>query len=100
MLVDQLYQPQGIVKEALGRAYFAAGQLEKAEASFLEAIRLMHLGRESQEPWILAHYRLGLVYEALGDTENSRIYLEKFLDLWGSGDEGLVGVDDARLRLQ
>jgi len=99
-LASQLNQNHGFIKEALGRAYFADGQLEKAEASFLEAIRLMHLGWESQEPWILAHYRLGLVYEALGDAENSRIYLEKFLDLWGSGDEGLVGVTDARRRLQ
>jgi len=99
-LAAQLYETNGLVKEALGRAYHADGQLEEAKKSFMETIRLMHLGSESQEPWVLAHYRLGLVFEELGDTENSRLYLEKFLELWGSGDEGLVGVADARRRLQ
>jgi len=55
-LADQLYQRQGLIKDALGRAYYANGHLEQAEASFLEAIRLMHLGYEPQEPWVLAHY--------------------------------------------
>jgi len=99
-LADQLSQGQGLIKEALGRAYYASGQLEQAEASFLETIRLMHLGNESQEPWVLAHYQLGILYEEMGETEKSRIYLEKFLDLWGAGDEGLIGVADARQRLQ
>ena len=99
-LADQLHLPGfGLIKEALGRAYHASGRLEQAEASFMEAIRLMRLGSESQEPWILAHYRLGMVLEEMGETRKSRIYLEKFLELWGSGDKGLVGVADARRRL-
>lgn len=98
-LADQLYKTYGIIKEALGRAYHASGQLEQSVASFLEVIRLTQLGYESQEPWILAHYRLGLVLEEMGETDKSSFYLERFLELWGSGDEDLAGVADARKRL-
>jgi tetratricopeptide (TPR) repeat protein len=99
-LADQLLQPeQGLLKEALGRAYHANGQLEQSVNAFMEAIRLTHLGAESQEPWILAHYRLGLVLEEMGETDKSRVYLARFLELWGSGNEDLLGVADARRRL-
>jgi len=61
-LADQLCKTEyGLIKDALGRAYHASGQLEQSVASFQEVIRLTQLGYESQEPWILAHYRLGLV---------------------------------------
>jgi len=99
-LADQLDQGHALIIETLGRAYYADGQYEKSGAAFLEAIRLKQLGYEAQEPWVLAHYNLGIVYEEMGEIENSRIYLEKFLELWGSGDEGLAGVEDARRRLQ
>ncbi len=99
-LADKLRKAKtGYIKEALGRAYYADGQYEQAEALFKETIGLMQLGDASQEPWVLAHYRLALLLEEMGKTEESRIYLEKFLDLWGSGDEGLIGVADARRRL-
>jgi len=100
-LANQLHKHKSaIIKEALGRAYYANGQLEQAEALFLETIRLMQLGFESQESWVLAHYRLGVLLQEMGKTEESRLYLEKFLDLWGSGDEGLIGVAEARRRLK
>jgi len=100
-LADQLHNTKyGLIKEALGRAYYANGQLDQAEALFLETIQLMQLGFEPQEPWVLAHYRLALLLEEMGKTEASRQYLEKFLELWGSGDEGLTGVADARRRLK
>lgn len=99
-LADQLYKTEyGLIKEALGRAYHASGQLEQSVASFLEVIRLTQLGYESQEPWILAHYHLGLVLGEMGETDQSHVYLERFLELWGSGDEDLIGVADARRRL-
>lgn len=96
----QLSQESDLIQEALGRAYQAKGQHEQAEASFLEAIRLMRLGTEAQEPWVLAHYRLALLYEEMGDSKKSQEYFERFLEIWGSGDEGLEGVDDTRQRLQ
>jgi len=99
-LSDQLYHGQANIIEALGRAFHANGQYEQSEAFFLETIRLFQIGYECQEPWVLAHYRLGVVYEEMGETEKSRTYFKKFLELWGAGDEGLVGVEDARQRLQ
>lgn len=94
-LADQLYR-SSMIKEALARAYYANGQYEQAEEFFLETIRLMQLGYECQEPWVLAHYRLGRLYQEMGQEDKSLFYLQGFLELWGSGDEGLVGVEDAR----
>jgi tetratricopeptide (TPR) repeat protein len=98
-LADQL-KKDGLVQDALGRAYYANGQYEQAEETFLETIRLMRLGYECQEPWVLAHYRLGCLYQDMGQEEKSLFYLERFLELWGSGDAGLMGVDEARRLIQ
>jgi len=86
----------GLVQEALGRAYHATGQLEQSVAAFEEAIRLKQLGWEPEEPWVLAHYRLGVVLEEMGETQRAREYFDQFIELWGSGDEGLPFVEDAR----
>jgi len=99
-LANQLDYGSGITLEALGRAYHANGQYQESEAAFLEVINLMNLGYEPQESWVLTHYRLALLYEEMGEGKKSLDYLERFLELWGSGDEGLEGVEDARLRLQ
>jgi tetratricopeptide (TPR) repeat protein len=90
----------GLIKEALGRAYQTDGQLEQSVAAFREAIRLKQLGWEPQESWVLAHYRVGVVLQEMGETEQARTYLEQFLELWGSGDDDLQGVADARARLE
>jgi tetratricopeptide (TPR) repeat protein len=100
-LADQIrIHENGEISESLGRAYMANGQPEKAVAPFTRTIELMQLGHETQEPWVLAHYRLGLVHEALGNKKEAKEYFTRFLDLWGSGDPGLAGVDDARSRVQ
>ena len=98
-LAEQLHN-SSMVKEALARAYHANGQYELAEELFLEKIRLMQLGYECQEPWVLAHWRLGSLYQDMGKSEKALYYLGRFLELWGSGDEGLVGVEDARRLIQ
>lgn len=97
---QMLNSDKSLVKEALGRAYHANGQFDQSVAMFIEAIRLKGLGKESQEPWILSHYRLGLILEEMGEIDMSRVYLEKFLELWGEGDEDLLGVADARRRIK
>lgn len=96
----QLDRPvSGLVMEALARAYYANGQRDRAVAAFEETLRLQHLGWEPQESWVLAHYRLGLVLEEMGRHERARHQFERFLELWGDGDPGLEGVDDARSHL-
>jgi len=89
----------GLIMEALGRAYQTNGRLEQSVAAFREAIKLKQLGWEPQESWVLAHYRLGVVLQEMGETEQARTYLDRFLELWGSGDDDLQGVADARSRL-
>lgn len=99
-LSKQLYHGHALSTEALGRAYHVNGQFEQSEACFLQTIRLFQIGYECQEPWVLAHYRLGILYEEMGKTEKSRVYLKRFLELWETGDKGLEGVEDTRKRLQ
>jgi tetratricopeptide (TPR) repeat protein len=89
----------GLIKQALGRAYHANGQLEQSAAAFQDAIRLKQLGWEPQDSWVLSHYHLGVVLQEMGEAERARTYLEQFLELWGSGDSDLNGVADARRRL-
>jgi len=90
----------GMMNEAVGRAYQANGEPEKAIEAYTRMIQMMPLGYEPQEPWVLTHYRLGLAFEETGDMQQARHYFTRFLELWGSGDEGLSGVDDARSRLR
>jgi len=90
----------GLVKDALGRAYWTNGQLAQSVAAFEEVIRVKQIGWEPQEAWVLAHYHLGVVFQEMGETERARTYLEQFIGLWGSGDDDLQGVADARMRLQ
>ena len=89
----------GMMNEALGRAYLANDEPDRAIEAFTKMIQLMPLGYEPQEAWILAHYRLGLLFDESGDSEQAQYYFTRFLELWGSGDQGLPGVDDSRSRL-
>jgi hypothetical protein len=40
------------------------------------------------------------VLQELGETERARTYLQRFLELWGTGDDDLESVADARERLE
>ena len=86
--------------ESLAYGYMMSGDLETARAKYEELISRRQIGWEGQEYWILAHYELGGIYEALGDTTRAIEYYDRFLNIWRDGDDDLLALRAARTRLQ
>jgi tetratricopeptide (TPR) repeat protein len=86
--------------ESLAYGYMMGGDLEAARAKYEELISHRQLGWEGQEYWTLAHYELGGIYEALGDTTRAIEYYDRFLNIWRDGDDELLALMGARIRLQ
>ncbi len=86
--------------ESLAYGYLMSGDLAAAREKYEELITRRELGFESQESWILAHYQLGRISEALADTVQAVEYYGRFLNIWSDGDDELASLTDARTRLQ
>ncbi len=86
--------------ESLAHAHFAAGDLTAAETRYLEVVADPELGWEAQEPWILAHYQLGKLYELQGNVAKALEYYGRLLEIWNDGDDDLEALSDARRRVQ
>jgi tetratricopeptide (TPR) repeat protein len=84
----------------LARAYELNRDPERAVSTYLETVKTKGaLGWEPQEAWILAHYELGKLYEAQGDTAKAIDFYDRFLTIWRDGDPDLVALADAKKRL-
>ncbi len=86
--------------ESLAYGYLMSGDLAAAREKYEELITRRELGFESQESWILAHYQLGRISEALADTVQAVEYYGRFLNIWSDGDDELASLTGARIRLQ
>ncbi|HMD33875.1 MAG TPA: tetratricopeptide repeat protein, partial [Vicinamibacterales bacterium] len=85
--------------EALAAAFSAAGRLTDAVARYEELIALHPVGAETQEDWLIAHVRLGELYERTGRPDAARQRYEGLLALWKDGDADLVARKEAVARL-
>jgi tetratricopeptide (TPR) repeat protein len=72
--------------ESLAFGYRTLGKPRESALQYERLIALNWLGAEGQEYWTLAHYELGKIYTELGDTQKSKEYYEKFLNLWKDAD--------------
>jgi tetratricopeptide (TPR) repeat protein len=89
------------VEDCLALAYFKSGNVDKAIEKYREFIQKKDaLGHEAQEPWILAHYQLGILYEKKGDQAEAVKALERFLEIWKDADPDIPEVVDAKRRLE
>ena len=85
--------------DALARALYESGELEKARQEY-EKITLLTIGRLGDgDLYAKAFYMLGKIAEQQGDKARARENYRKFLDLWKDADPGLPEVADAKARL-
>lgn len=94
-LADKL-EPRGYGLESLAFAYRTLGQPQEAARRYQEVVARFSIGGEGQEPWILAHYELGKIYEELGDTQKAKEYYEKFLNIWKDADPDIPVLQQAK----
>jgi tetratricopeptide (TPR) repeat protein len=85
---------------SLAYAHYVAGDLETAEEEYLTLIFRLDIGWEAQEPWAQAHYRLGNIYQQLGDTGNALKYYRALQEIWRDGDDDLLLLAEARRRIE
>ncbi len=85
--------------DALARAYYEAGNLERAAEEF-ELITTLTWGRLNYgDIYARSFYMLGKIYEEVGKKGEAKRNYERFLDLWKNADPGLPEVDDVKARL-
>jgi tetratricopeptide (TPR) repeat protein len=87
------------LKDALARAYWKKGDLEKAAAAYR---KLMTIDPENQVRMLihpLYHYRLGRVLEEKGDKSGAAVEYRKFLEYWKDADKSHPELAEARKRL-
>ncbi len=83
----------------LASAYHQSGNPEKAVEEY-KRIHRLNTGRLSHGPvHVKSFYRLGRIYQEMGETERAVEHYEKFLTLWKDADPGIAEVEDARKRL-
>jgi tetratricopeptide (TPR) repeat protein len=79
-------------REDVARAHRLAGRLDEAADIHEEILRTIR-------GHTLSHYDLGLIYEEVGSTGDAAREYSRFLMDWSDADEGLLQLEDARLRL-
>ncbi|MFC2142620.1 protein kinase [Acidobacteriota bacterium] len=83
----------------LGEAQLLAGDFDAARKTYEEGLDLT-LGKWLYGIlWAKSHFKLGEVYEKLGNQDKAIEHTEKFLEMWKDADPGLPELTDARTRL-
>ncbi|MFN1835397.1 protein kinase domain-containing protein [Balneola sp. MJW-20] len=85
---------------SLAIAYDRSDNASKAIEYYLQIIDKKKLGREYQQEWIMAHYRLAKVYDRIGQKKEALPYYRTFVELWENGDKDLPSLEDARNIIQ
>ena len=93
-------RPQWATREALVTAYLGVGRKEDAAKMLAEILANREFGSEAQQDWLLAHLRLGGLYEELGRRDEARKLYEALLSVWSSADADLPAARAAREGLQ
>ena len=93
------HNPHALFFDALARAYYESGDLERARAQY-EKITLLTTGRLSHgDIYAESYYKLGKIAERTGDKAKAREHYRKFLVLWKDADPDRPEVADAGRRL-
>jgi len=85
---------------SLGKAYYLAGDLEKAVQEFERAAALTTGKLNYGDVYVRSYFMLGRVYQDMGQTDKAIQNYEKFLEFWKDAAPGLSEVQEARTQLQ
>ena len=88
-----------IFYEALAKAFFRSGELEKAKVAYrkIQSLALARLG--CGDIYAVSFYWLGRIAELQNHRGEAGQQLRRFLDLWKNADPGVAEVEDAKKRL-
>jgi len=86
-------------REALARALVSAGRTQEAVDAYQKTLSDSAIGWEVQEPWVLAHYELAQLYDALGDSAAALPLYRRLAEQWRAGDPDLPLLQSIRRRL-
>ena len=89
----------GLYRYHLAKAYEDSGDPRMARDEFEGLVALIPGRTSFGDLYALSYYRLGGIYEKLGNTAKAVECYERFLGLWKESDPGLPEVADARKRL-
>ena len=87
-------------RESLAFGLYQAGDLEGALDQYLTFLDQPELGWEAQEFWLRSHYRVGQIYEALGDPATALEFYGALLGIWKEADENLPLLNSTRERAE
>lgn len=88
-----------LYRESLARAYWGNGNIAAAIDELEKVIKLTDARLDVPIHYIKAHYQLGQLYEAQGDTKKARSWYKRFLDFWDSSDTQLDEIEEARKKV-
>ena len=83
---------QAAMLEAIGKTYLALDKLPEAKSHLEDSLRLRTESLGEDDPTVAeSRFNLGYLYLVLGDVESSREAFEAALEIWGEGDEDVIG---------
>ena len=88
-----------IGRRGLARALIDLGRVDEALEELMRIVADRLIGSEGQEEWIRAHYDLGRLYQAQGDTALALDAYGRFLEIWNEADPDIPLVVDTRRQL-
>jgi serine/threonine protein kinase/Tfp pilus assembly protein PilF len=89
-----------IFLDSLAKAFFLAGQMDKAQQTFKDLTALT-IGRHYWgDLYVKAYYWLGKISEKLGKPEEAANHYRTFLELWEKADPEITELSDAGVRLK
>jgi tetratricopeptide (TPR) repeat protein len=90
-------RPTEVLAGELAKAYEAAGRWSDAAEMLRIIVEQQQIWYEGLVPWLLAHRRLGAIYERMGRTAEANEAYRRFIELWEGADPELLSlVDETR----
>ncbi|HDT14195.1 MAG TPA: tetratricopeptide repeat protein [Candidatus Aminicenantes bacterium] len=89
----------GLYRYFLAMAYQESGDLRMAREEFEGLVGFIPGRNTYGDLYAESYYKLGQIYERLGDRAKAVANYERFLDLWKDADPGLPEVERARTSL-